>query len=426
MGGRAVLGVALVLAGAFLDVPIALALGVVTVGFELVRRPWLSNAIAGVGYRRHLSSRHVPCGEAATLTIEVWNRTRLPLSWLRSDDAISEHATVRERRLLPGELGDLDLRNTWTLGPRELVRRRLHLGAARRGVVEIGPTELLVGDLFALPAGRTNRPGVDRLTVWPRTVPAPALARRERVGGTDRARRGLSEDPSRFVGIRDYQPGDPVRRLHVRASARLGRPMSKRFEPSRDRDVLLVVDLEPPDPSDPASVPGPEPASAPEPATAADRDPDEATESLIVIAASLVRSLGLAHAAFGLAAAGFMGPGRRISFLPVTAAPGQTERALDLLARLSTGPSASFDRLAGFVGRATREGTTILVLTGRGASGLVRPLRLLQRQGHSVRVLASGPAGAEAARTARAAGLPAEVIELDDGWRTATRVVVAG
>jgi uncharacterized protein (DUF58 family) len=240
------------------------------------------------------------------------------------------------------------------------------------------------------------------------------------VGGTDRARRGLSEDPSRFVGIRDYQPGDPVRRLHARASVRLGRPMSKRFEPSRDRDVLLVVDLEPPDPSDAASTPGPEPA------TAADGDPDEATESLIVIAASLVRSLGLAHAAFGLAAAGFMGPGRRISFLPVTAAPGQTERALDLLARLATGPSASFDRLAGFVGRATREGTTILVLTGREASGLVRPLRLLQRQGHSVRLLASGPAAAEAARSARAAGLPAEVIELDGGWRTASRVVVAG
>jgi hypothetical protein len=428
MAGRAVLGVALVLAGAFLDVPIALALGVVTVGFELVRRPWLSNAIGGVGYRRHLSSRHVPWGEAATLTIEVWNRTRLPLSWLRSDDAISEHATVRERRLLPGELGDLNLRNTWTLGPRELVRRRLHLGAARRGVVEIGPTELLVGDLFALPAGRTSWPGVDRLTVWPRTVPAPALARRERVGGTDRARRGLSEDPSRFIGIRDYQPGDPVRRLHARASVRLGRPMSKRFEPSRDRDVLLVVDLEPPDPSDPARVPGPAPSGVPgqDPAAVADRDPDEATESLIVIAASLIRSLGLAHAAFGLAAASFMGPGRRISFLPVTAAPGQTERALDLLARLSIGPSASFDRLAGFVGRATREGTTILVLTGREASALVRPLRLLQRQGHSVRVLASGPAGAETSRTARAAGLPAEVIELDDVWRTATRVVVAG
>jgi uncharacterized protein (DUF58 family) len=405
MPARAVLGLALVLAGAFLDVPIALALGVVTVGFELVRRPWLTGAIAGVGYRRHLSSRRVPWDEMATLTIEVWNRTRLPLSWLRSDDEISGHAVVRERLLLPGELGDLSLRNTWTLGPRELVRRRLHVGATRRGVVEIGPTELVVGDLFALPAGRSSRPAVDRLTVWPRTVPAPPVARRERIGGTDRSRRGLSEDPARFVGIREYQPGDPVRRLHARASARLGRPMSKRFEPSRDRDVLLVIDLEPPDPRP-------------------DDDPDEATESLIVIAASLVRSLGLAHVAFGLAAAGYSGPGRRISFLPVTSAPGQMERALDLLARLASGPSASFDRLAAVVGRAAREGTTILVLTGRDASALLRPLRSLQRQGLAVGILASGPSGPEAAREARAAGLPTDVVDLDGAWRTAGRVVV--
>lgn len=424
MAARTVLGLVLVLAGAFLDVPIALALGVVTIGFELVRRPWLTGAIAGVGYRRHLSSRHVPWDEVATLTIEVWNRTRLPLSWLRTDDAISGHAVVPERRLVPGDLDDLNLRNTWTLGPRELVRRRLHVGASRRGVVEIGPTELVVGDLFALQAGHASRPGVDRLTVWPRTVTAPAVARRERVGGTDRARRGLSEDPARFVGIRDYQPGDPVRRLHVRASARLGRPMSKRFEPSRERDVLLVVDLEQLDPwgagqsADGATEPTVEPA--------VDGNPDEATESLIVIAASLVRSLGLGRSAFGLAAAGFAGPGRRISYLPVTSAPGQMERALDLLARLGGGPSVSFDRLASFVGRAAREGTTILVLTGREASALVRPLRSLQRQGLAVGLLASGPAGPEAARSARGAGLPAEVIDLDGAWRTATRVAVTG
>jgi uncharacterized protein (DUF58 family) len=420
VAGRAVLGIGLVLAGAFLDVPIALALGVVTVGFELVRRPWLTSAISGVGYRRHLSTRHVPWDEVATLTIEVWNRTRLPLSWLRTDDEISGHAVVRERRLLPGDLGDLSLRNTWTLGPRELVRRRLHVGATHRGVIEIGPTELVVGDLFALPAARSTWSGVDRLTVWPRTVPAPAIARRERMGGTDRARRGLSEDPARFVGIRDYQPGDPVRRLHVRASARLGRPMSKRFEPSRDRDVLLVIDLEP------AAGWGPDAGGGAGEEPGRDEDPAEATEALIVIAASLVRSLGLAHATFGLAAAGYSGPGRRISFLPVTSAPGQMERALDLLARLSPGPSASFDRLAAFVARAAREGTTILVLTGREATALLRPLRSLQRQGLAVGVLASGAAGPDAARSARAAGLQAEVVGLDGAWRTAGRVVVGG
>jgi uncharacterized protein (DUF58 family) len=189
--------------------------------------------------------------------------------------------------------------------------------------------------------------------------------------------------------------------------------MSKRFEPSRDRDVLLVLDLEPPDRPPGAVETKPDAA-------------DDATEGLIVIAASLIRSLGQVHAAFGLAAAGFTPAGRRVAFLPVSSAPGQMERGLDLLARLSTQPSTSFDRLAAFVARAARDGTAVVVLTGRDAAQLLRPLRSLQRQGLSVSLLASGDTAADAARTARAAGLPADRIDLDGPWRTATRVALAG
>jgi uncharacterized protein (DUF58 family) len=230
---------------------------------------------------------------------------------------------------------------------------------------------------------------------------------RDRWGGHDRARTGLSEDPSRFVGLRPYQPGDPVRRLHVRASARLGTPVVKRFEPSRDCDVLLVLDLEPPPGM--AGGPGAEEAAA---------------ESLIVIAASLVRSFGEQHAAFGVAAAGYSGSVSRLAFLPVSSSPGQMERGLDLLARLSTEPSAPFSRLAALVGRAVRDATTILVLTGRDAGPLLRPLRALQRQGHAVRLLGAGEAGPEAAFMARAAGIESQVVDLDGPWDTATRLLV--
>jgi len=431
MNVRAIVGVGLVLAGAGLDVQIALALGVVTVGFEIVRRPWLRRGLDGIGYRRHLSSERIPWGEDVGLTLEAWNERRLPISWLRTDDAIDQDLVVRERRLLPGELGDLTLRNTWTLGPRELVRRRLRLGASHRGIFRIGPTELAAGDLFALHAGHDSRAPTDVVIAWPRTVPAPAIARRERWGGTDRATRGLSEDPSRFVGVRPYQLGDPVRRLHVRTSARIGSPMSKRFEPSRDRDVLLVVDLELPDPADTrdaaadADAPdAPAGGSAPRPVSPAERvDP---TEDLIVVAASLIHSLALGHAAFGLAAAGYAGPRRRIAYLPVASGHGQLERGLDLLARLSGEPSASFDRLAAHVGRVARGGTTVLVLTRRNVGPMIRPLRLLQRQGATVGILATGALGSSVAASARAAGLDTQVVQLDDDWRTATNVSLAG
>ena len=408
MTPRAVLGTFLILAGAALNVPIALGLGLVVAGFELIRAVWVRRGLRDIGHRRTLAASRIAWGEMAQLVIEVWNRSRLPVSWLRADEAVSSDVLVRGRDLVPGELGDMTLRNTWSLGPRELARRTLEIGATGRGVYEIGPTTITAGDLFALPAADGFWPAVDRFVVWPRLVPSAATERRDRWGGTDRARTGLSEDPSRFVGIRDYVPGDPVRRIHARASARLGRPMTKRFEPSRDRDLLLVIDLE-------------------QPTTRYDEwdaEDDEAAEALIVIAGSIVRSLGEQHAAFGIAAAGYSGAPSRLAWLPVSHAPGQMERGLDLLARLSAEPSAPFARLTALVGRAVGEATTIVVLTARDTRELVRPLRILQRRGLTVRVLAAGSAGPGAAARARSAGIPAEVIDLDGPWRTAGRVSV--
>ena len=408
MTARAVLGTVLALLGAFLDVPIALGLGLILVGFELIRVAWVRRGLSGVGHRRTLAASRVAWGEMTGLVIEVWNRSRLPISWVRVDEAVSADVLVRDRDLLAGAMGDLTLRNTWSLGPREIVRRRLEIGAARRGVYEVGPTSITAGDLFALPVADGIWPAIDRFLVWPRFVPSVATERRDRWGGADRARSGLSEDPSRFVGIRAYAPGDPVRRIHARSSARLGRPMTKRFESSRDRDLLLVVDLEAP--------------TSRFDSWALDRD--EPAESLIVIAASIVRSLGERHAAFGLAAAGYSGATSRLAYLPVSHAPGQMERGLDLLARLSAEPSAPFDRLAALIGRAVNEATTVVVLTARDSRGLLRPLRALQRRGLTVRLLAAGSAGPGSAARARTAGIPAEVIDLDGPWQTATQVLV--
>ena len=173
------------------------------------------------------------------------------------------------------------------------------------------------------PRGRRRAAGdIDRFLVWPRTVPTTALRRRERWGGPDRARAGLTEDPSRFAGVREYAPGDPVRRIHPRASARLGRPIVKRFEPSRDREVLIALDVQ--------TRPG---RLWEAPATTSE------VESLFVVAASVARSLaaerrgvrarrGRLHTA----------PSSGSPMLPVSEAPGQLERVLDLLARLSSAP----------------------------------------------------------------------------------------
>src|SRR5664279_3550031 len=164
--------------------------------------------------------------------------------------------------------------------------------------------------------------GRDRYLVRPRMVAVHGATDSREWEGDRLARHGLTEDPSRFAGIRPYHLGDPLRRVHWRASARAGTLLTRRFDPSRRRDVLLALDLRVP------RGPG---------IGAAERD--ASTEGLVVIAMSIARLLHDEGAAVGLAVAGFgVGTGRHL-LLP----PNSTEAGLaliaDMLARLDAVPS---------------------------------------------------------------------------------------
>jgi uncharacterized protein (DUF58 family) len=407
MTGQAVGAIFLILAGTALDVPIVLVLGVFTLVVEAIREVWARYGLRDVTYARHLATDRTTWGEEIPLTIEVWNRKPLPLAWLRADDAATHGVIIRERALVDGVRGGV-LRNVWTLAPWERVTRYFHVGAARRGVFALGPVALTVGDLVARQAATEERPSTITFLVRPRTVATPEMERPERWGGVERVKAGLTEDPARFAGVRPYAPGDPLRRIHQRASARLGRPVTKRFEPSRDREVLIALDVQ----------------TEHGPAWDMAFD-DDAVEGLYVVAASVARSLAAEHAMFGIAAAGYSGAETRLAHIPISAAPGQAERVLDLLARLSSHASAPFERLLLFIQRTARPGTTVMVLTARDPSPFVAHLRRIERSGCRVVVLACGRRAGDDAARARTFGFAARVARLDGPWRTAETLLVA-
>ena len=307
MASRVLLSLALIVIGSGLNVPIVILLGLVTLMIEVVHEAWSRAGVRDVRYTRRLSARRAAFGDEIEMDVEVWNRRRLPLPWLQADDEATPGVTVRERELTDGaEPGTEVLRNAWTLRPWERVVRRFHVGADRRGVFRIGPVDLSVGDPFALLAASDLRPETDTFLVWPRTIPTTEIEPPDQWGGLDLAKSGLAEDPSRFAGVRPYAPGDPIRRIHARTSARLGQPMTKRFEPSREREVLIALDVQ--------TIDGP--------AWEAGFGSDD-VESLYVVAGSLARTLGNRRVAFGLMAAGYTGAETRIASVPVSSAPGQ-------------------------------------------------------------------------------------------------------
>lgn len=76
-----------------------------------------------------------------------------------------------------------------------------------------------------------------------RLLPAPGRPARAALGGVHRTRlRGRGMD---YRESRHYQPGDDLRTMDWRVTARAGHPHVKRFDEERERPVMVLVDFGP-------------------------------------------------------------------------------------------------------------------------------------------------------------------------------------
>jgi len=403
MTGWTALALGMAVAAAMAGVPGLLLLAVATFGYGATTRLWTRYGLLDLAYDRRLGTGRAVVGDTVDLDVAVWNRKPLPLPWIAADDLVTDGIEVRERPL------DLDdevvrrrsLRNTWALGWYERVIRHFHLEARHRGVFEFGPVRLHIRDLVGRHAVTEERALPDRLVVAPRTAAVRDVALARAPIGERRARSGLVHDPALFGGVRPFQPGDPLRRIHWRATARLGRPVSRRWEPARSRQVILVLDVRTVEGAD----------------WAMDWDED-AFEGLCVAAASVARNLLDGGAAVGLAAAGFSGTAQRVAYLPSRSGPTQLGRVTDLLARLGPISSGTLAGLLTWLTRRVPAGASLLVLTARSPHAVHPTLRRLQASGYAVEVLLLG-GDPEALAAAHRAGIAARAMTITPSWETA-------
>jgi uncharacterized protein (DUF58 family) len=121
---------------------------------------------------------------------------------------------------------------------------RYQLECLRRGFYQIGPLVIENGDLFGLHRRYRieTRPGY--LLVYPRQVSLEGyeLVSRRPIGDVRMSHR-LYEDPTRIAGVRAYEPGDPLNRIHWKATARTGMLHSKIHEPSTLSGATVVLDF---------------------------------------------------------------------------------------------------------------------------------------------------------------------------------------
>ena len=225
--GRAVLGfgiVALIFARLFGTQEVAL-LGGAFVAAAVLARAWV-----GLTGGPHVALRTLPpfahAGERVRVLVEL-----RPLEGARSGRAAFREAGGGPVcALRPHTAGGLrSLRGSYELGPLE------------RGLLELGPAELVREDPFGLARRVDVTRGSTALTVL-----APPLELSEPVLGSDGdvafARHGLRSGGHELHGVREHQPGESLRGVHWPATAHRGRLMVKELDDPAGDELAVVLD----------------------------------------------------------------------------------------------------------------------------------------------------------------------------------------
>lgn len=180
-------------------------------------------------------------GDEVAVIVTIENSGNLPIPWVMVEDLLPRDALLFD----PPRLGVAGQRvQLMHLGPGSRKSLRYQLRCNRRGYYQLGPLVLETGDLFGLHRRFRVLTEPHFLLVMPRVIPLTGYAiSSKRPIGEVRMTYRLYEDPTRISGVRAYQEGDPLNRIHWRATARTGLLHSKVYEPSTVAGATILMDF---------------------------------------------------------------------------------------------------------------------------------------------------------------------------------------
>ena len=203
---------------------------------RFLARTWAEHLTA----KRECNRLTANIGETVAVMITVENKGALPIAWLLLEDLLPRHALIYEPPSLRVIGKRLQLAMFNSRGRRTFIYQ---LQCNRRGYFQLGPLVIETGDLFGLHRRYRVATEPHFLLVYPQVHPLDGfdVASRRPIGEVRMSYR-LFEDPTRVAGVRRYEPGDPLNRVHWRATARTGVLHSKIYEPSTVAGATILLD----------------------------------------------------------------------------------------------------------------------------------------------------------------------------------------
>ncbi|TWD16551.1 uncharacterized protein DUF58 [Marihabitans asiaticum] len=171
--------------------------------------------------------RRVTVGDPATGRIDIENEGKVPLLPIVVE--------------LP--VGRSDARFTMpSLRSGEVHEEIFVVPTQRRGVIPVGPARTVQGDPFGLVRRVLHWTDQTELFVHPRTIPLDSHAHGLLRDLEGQSTQDISSSDLAFHALREYEPGDDLRHVHWRSSAKTGVLMVRQFLDTRRAHLAVVVD----------------------------------------------------------------------------------------------------------------------------------------------------------------------------------------
>jgi len=215
--------------------------GYVLLGVYLLSRYLAKSWITSVSIERVFEPGQLEVGDSRDVVLKVHNAGKIPVGWVLVEELLPELALKRK----PPAIAVKGRRIAVLFIKADSTKTmKFTLTFNSRGYYQIGPSVIETGDVFGL--HRRHRvlttPGF--VLVYPKILPISSYNfASERPIGEIRLANMLYEDPTRTAGVRPYQMGDPLQRIHWRATARTGTLHSRIYEPTTLAGATVLVDF---------------------------------------------------------------------------------------------------------------------------------------------------------------------------------------
>jgi uncharacterized protein (DUF58 family) len=204
---------------------------------RFLARSWIN----GLAARRKCNKLTAEIDDTVGVQVVIENHGWMPVPWVLMEDLLPKAAMEQRppRLAIKGKRTQIAM-----ISARSETTVRYHIECKTRGYYQIGPVVLESGDLFGLHRRYRIETEPSYLLVYPRTIALEGyeLAARRPIGDVRLTLR-LYEDPTRIGGVRPYEQGDPMNRVHWRATARTGELHSKIYEPSTMTGATILLDF---------------------------------------------------------------------------------------------------------------------------------------------------------------------------------------